>query len=96
MYFSMFCLPTSSAIWAKAQLQERVKADCSVTVPWAFSQVTVAVFLPEPYSTSRHTGSFLLIDPQSGTNLAAGMIRGDQAFSDDAAVPLPDTLNWTI
>ena len=52
--------------------------------------------MPEPYAASRHTGSFLLIDPQSGTNLAAGMIRGDQAFSDDSAVGLPDTLNWTI
>ncbi|GAB3818595.1 GTP-binding protein [Tessaracoccus terricola] len=55
-----------------------------------------APIMGEPYSTSRRTGSFLLVDPQSGTNLAAGMIRGDQAFSDDAAVPLDTTLNWSI
>ncbi|MGO1487463.1 MAG: sulfate adenylyltransferase subunit 1 [Arachnia sp.] len=52
--------------------------------------------MSEPYSTSRHTGSFLLIDPQSGANLAAGMIRGDQAFSDAAAVPVPDIPDWSI
>ncbi|MGZ4775818.1 MAG: sulfate adenylyltransferase subunit 1 [Oryzihumus sp.] len=28
----------------------------------------------EPYSTSRRTGAFLLIDPQSGATLAAGMV----------------------
>lgn len=55
-----------------------------------------APIMAEPYSRSRHTGSFLLIDPQSGTNLAAGMIRGEQAFSDEAAVPTPSTLDWSI
>ncbi|CAI9402763.1 MULTISPECIES: sulfate adenylyltransferase subunit 1 [Aestuariimicrobium] len=29
----------------------------------------------EPYSTSRRTGAFLLIDPSDGSTLAAGMIR---------------------
>lgn len=55
-----------------------------------------APVMAEPYATSRRTGSFLLVDPQSGTNLAAGMVRGDQAFSEEAAVPLDQTLNWTI
>ncbi|MFC5724423.1 hypothetical protein ACFP1Z_30140, partial [Streptomyces gamaensis] len=27
----------------------------------------------DPYTTSRHTGSFLLIDPTDGTTLTAGM-----------------------
>ncbi len=55
-----------------------------------------APVLAEPYATSRRTGSFLLVDPQSGTSLAAGMVRGDEAFSDEAA-PAPSLVaNWSI
>ncbi|MEV4507238.1 elongation factor 1-alpha C-terminal domain-related protein, partial [Streptomyces klenkii] len=28
----------------------------------------------DPYTTSRHTGSFLLIDPTDGTTLAGGVM----------------------
>jgi sulfate adenylyltransferase subunit 1 len=28
----------------------------------------------EPYAVNRHTGAFLLIDPQSGATLAAGIV----------------------
>ncbi|MCC2591965.1 50S ribosome-binding GTPase [Tessaracoccus sp. OS52] len=55
-----------------------------------------APIMAEAYAASRQTGSFLLIDPQSGANLAAGMIRGDEAFSDEAAVPVDATPNWSI
>ncbi|AQP43405.1 sulfate adenylyltransferase subunit 1 [Tessaracoccus flavus] len=55
-----------------------------------------APIMAEAYADSRRTGSFLLVDPQSGTNLAAGMIRGDQAFSEDAAVEIDATPNWSI
>ena len=55
-----------------------------------------APILAEDYTVSRRTGSFLLIDPQTGGNLAAGMIRGDQSFSDAAAIGPDDVLNWSI
>ncbi|SDL16258.1 sulfate adenylyltransferase subunit 1 [Tessaracoccus oleiagri] len=55
-----------------------------------------APIMAEPYAQSRRTGSFLLIDPQSGANLAAGMTRGDQAFSDRAAVPVGPAPDWSI
>ncbi len=50
----------------------------------------------EEYAVSRRTGSFLLVDPQSGATLAAGMIRGDRAFSERAAVGADRFLDWTI
>ncbi len=55
-----------------------------------------APVMAEPYVLSRSTGSFLLIDPQSGANLAAGMSRGDLAFSDAAAVPVGPAPDWSI
>ncbi len=48
----------------------------------------------DDYTTSRRTGSFLLIDPQTGGTLAAGMVRGTTAFDD--AVEAAETLNWSI
>ncbi len=50
----------------------------------------------EEYATSRATGSFLLIDPQTGANLAAGMIRGERAFAPGASIEPSDALDWTI
>ncbi|WP_052462164.1 sulfate adenylyltransferase subunit 1 [Nigerium massiliense] len=55
-----------------------------------------APVMAEDYTTSRRTGSFLLIDPQTGGNLAAGMVRGEQAFADGAAVEADSVLNWSI
>ncbi len=50
----------------------------------------------DDYTRSRRTGSFLLIDPQSGGTLAAGMVRGEASFSDRAAIQPDATLNWVI
>ncbi len=50
----------------------------------------------EDYSSSRRTGSFILVDPQSGASLAAGMIRGDQAFGEQARIDADEALNWSI
>ena len=44
---------------------------------------------PDPYEASRTTGSFLLIDPQTGENLAAGMVRAAVHVDDDP-------LDWVI
>ena len=52
--------------------------------------------LAEDYATSRRTGAFLLIDAQSGDTLGAGMVRGQQAFSEGAAVQLSSVVNWDI
>ncbi|MFP5416240.1 MAG: sulfate adenylyltransferase subunit 1, partial [Actinomycetes bacterium] len=51
---------------------------------------------PDDYTVSRRTGSFLLIDPQTGGTLAAGMVRGEASFSERAAIPRDDVLNWSI
>jgi sulfate adenylyltransferase subunit 1 len=48
----------------------------------------------DDYTESRRTGSFLLIDPQSGGTLAAGMVRALGAF--DAAAREAETLSWSI
>ena len=48
----------------------------------------------DDYTVSRRTGSFLLIDPQTGGTLAAGMVRAHSPF-DDAAHEA-STLNWSI
>jgi len=50
----------------------------------------------EDYATSRRTGSFLLVDPQTGATLAAGMVRGDRAFSGRAAIEADRFLDWSI
>ena len=54
-----------------------------------------APILGEDYQVSRPLGAFLLIDPQTGGTLAAGMIRSDDAFrvtgEADASV-----LGWSI
>ncbi len=50
----------------------------------------------EDYHTSRRTGAFLLIDQQGGNTLAAGMIRGADAFADTARVGPSALLNWEI
>ncbi|MDN5570031.1 MAG: GTP-binding protein [Propionibacteriaceae bacterium] len=50
----------------------------------------------DDYTRSRRTGSFLLIDPQSGGTLAAGMVRGEASFSDQATIEPDQTLNWVI
>ena len=46
----------------------------------------------EDYTVSRRTGAFLLIDPQMGSTLAAGMIRSSLG-PDEFEV---ETLNWSI
>ena len=48
----------------------------------------------DDYTVSRRTGSFLLVDPQTGGTLAAGMVRGTTPF--DEAVEAAETLNWSI
>ncbi len=50
----------------------------------------------EPYAASRRTGAFILVDPQAGSSLAAGMVRGEEAFSDQASIEPDPTLNWSI
>ena len=50
----------------------------------------------EEYAVSRRTGSFLLVDPQSGATLAAGMIRGDRALGDRTAIAADRFLDWVI
>ena len=52
--------------------------------------------MPDEYLASRRTGSFLLVDPQSGATLGAGMVRGDQAFSARSAVGLGQFWAWEI
>ena len=51
-----------------------------------------APILAEDYTTSRTGGAFLLIDPQTGQTLAAGMVRGHQAFGDS----FDDSQSWSI
>ena len=48
----------------------------------------------EDYGTSRSTGSFLLVDPQTGGNLAAGMVRARGSADDLQAAS--DGLDWSI
>ena len=49
---------------------------------------------PDDYTVSRRTGSFLLVDPQTGGTLAAGMVR---AFGDfDEAAEQAATVSWSI
>ena len=55
-----------------------------------------APIMAEPYAASRRTGSFLLIDPQTGANLAAGMIRGEDVFSEETRIEPSDVPNWSI
>lgn len=52
--------------------------------------------MPDDYLASRRTGSFLLVDPQSGATLGAGMVRGDKAFSARSAVGLGQFWAWEI
>jgi sulfate adenylyltransferase subunit 1 len=52
--------------------------------------------MPDEYLVSRRTGSFLLVDPQSGATLAAGMVRGDQAFSAGATINVGQFWAWEI
>lgn len=51
-----------------------------------------APIMAEDYTRSRRGGAFLLIDPQTGGTLAAGMVRGHEAFGDS----FDDALNWSI
>ena len=43
--------------------------------------------MAESYLDTRHGGSFVLVDPQSGWTLAAGMVQGHQAFGDSFTAP---------
>ncbi|MDI9627018.1 MAG: GTP-binding protein [Acidobacteriota bacterium] len=49
---------------------------------------------PDDYAVSRRTGSFLLVDPQTGGTLAAGMVRAASEF--DEAARAAATLHWVI
>ena len=51
-----------------------------------------APIMAEDYTVSRRGGAFLLIDPQTAGTLAAGMVRGHEAFGDS----FDDSLNWSI
>ncbi|MCT3003318.1 sulfate adenylyltransferase subunit 1 [Propionibacterium freudenreichii] len=51
-----------------------------------------APVMAESYLETRHGGAFVLIDPQSGWTLAAGMVRGHSVFG-DSLEPEPD---WQI
>ncbi|CEI49990.1 sulfate adenylyltransferase subunit 1 [Propionibacterium freudenreichii] len=51
-----------------------------------------APVMAESYLETRHGGAFVLIDPQSGWTLAAGMVRGHEVFG-DSLEPEP---NWQI
>ncbi len=58
-------------------------------------RVTIRLAAPivaEDYTDSRRTGAFLLIDPQMGSTLAAGMVRTGPGADDFEA----ETLNWSI
>ena len=58
-------------------------------------RVTIRLASPiaaEDYTVSRRTGAFLLIDPQMGSTLAAGMIRSDLGAADVDA----EQLDWSI
>ena len=55
-----------------------------------------APLVVEDYTVSRRTGSFLLLDPQTGGTLAAGMVRGEASFAEGAAIGEPDVLDWSI
>ncbi|MFZ2625627.1 MAG: GTP-binding protein [Propionibacterium sp.] len=48
--------------------------------------------MAESYADTRHGGAFVLVDPQSGWTLAAGMVQGPQADGSDSA-PVDD---WQI
>jgi sulfate adenylyltransferase subunit 1 len=52
--------------------------------------------MPDEYLVSRRTGPFLLVDAQSGATLAAGMVRGDQAFSARATINVGQFWAWEI
>ncbi|SER85932.1 sulfate adenylyltransferase subunit 1 [Propionibacterium cyclohexanicum] len=43
--------------------------------------------MAESYLETRHGGAFVLVDPQSGWTLAAGMVRGHEAFGDSFTPP---------
>ncbi|MFF3263002.1 sulfate adenylyltransferase subunit 1 [Streptomyces sp. NPDC002932] len=48
----------------------------------------------DAYADSRHTGSFLLIDPADGTTLAAGMAGASFATAAPATAPADDEAEW--
>jgi sulfate adenylyltransferase subunit 1 len=52
-----------------------------------------APVVAEDYTVSRRTGAFLLIDPQMGSTLAAGMVR---PITIDPGELEAETLNWSI
>ncbi|MEE1617127.1 sulfate adenylyltransferase subunit 1 [Brachybacterium sp. J153] len=57
---------------------ETVPADTAELNDLVQVQLQLAEALPlEPYAATRDGGSFLVIDPQSGTTLAAGMVQAD-------------------
>ena len=60
-------------------------------------RVTLRLAAPvaaDDYTSSRRTGSFLMVDPQSGGTLAAGMVRAQSAF--DEAAREAELLSWSI
>ncbi|MGW0673047.1 sulfate adenylyltransferase subunit 1, partial [Streptomyces sp. NPDC002746] len=48
----------------------------------------------DAYADSRHTGSFLLIDPADGTTLSAGMAGASFATAAPATAPADDEAEW--
>jgi len=85
------------------QVNGRLDLDTLASVPADhlalndIGRVSIRVSAPlalEDYATSRSTGSFLLIDPQTGGNLAAGMVRAPSGV-DDTGSP-DDVSDWSI
>ena len=55
-----------------------------------------APIAPDDYTVSRRTGSFLVVDPQTGGTLAAGMVRGSDSYAAKAAIGEADVIVWVI
>ena len=100
-------LDATAAMWADEEVVRditgRLDLDALAPVPTDtlelndIGRVTLRLaspVAPDDYTVSRRTGSFLLVDPQTGGTLAAGMVR---AFGDfDEAAEQAATVNWSI
>lgn len=85
------------------EISGRLDLDTLIPVPTEalelndIGRVTLRLALPiapDDYAVSRRTGSFLLVDPQTGGTLAAGMVRAASEF--DEAARAAATLHWVI
>ena len=84
-----------SQIVGKLDLDEMVPVSTDTLELNDIGRVSIRLAAPvmaESYLETRHGGAFVLIDPQSGWTLAAGMVRGHEVFG-DSLEPEPD---WQI